>query len=273
MKIVRAALLCLPSLLVAFAACSPTEKVDPLPVATATATTEPTTPLPDAGPLPDGAPAKRTMTVRNPLGEGPANNLLLDGDFELSSSYGTGQYGWRMFAASGAGEVVMTVESGGLCHSGLSCVKLQKGVLMLGRGTAAAGGKAHVMSLYAKLPEGLPCGKISPIAIDCDSFTILKKAASDEAFSDGWCHYAGSFGASDSAVCLYIQNTLGEGETAILDSAVLGPADGTVPFKATPAYEPDAETLAEMARVRDLVRRTTPFGAVPGSLRPDPRAP
>src|SRR5262249_48889950 len=140
------------------------------------------------GTPPDDSPPVRTVSVRNPLGEGPANNLLLDGDFETSVSYGTGQYGWRMFDSSGSGEKPMNVETGGLCRSGLSCVKLHKGELMLGRGTAAALGKGHVMEAYTKVPDGVACAKVQVIAVECDSFGVLKAAKADKDLDNGWCH-------------------------------------------------------------------------------------
>lgn len=259
-KIVCAVLLLSPLSAAGFAGCGSRESVDPVPVPVTT--TEPTghddagTPPPDAAP-----PARRTVSIRNPMGDGPSNNLLLDGDFELSSSSGTGQYGWRMFNSNGSGEYAMTLETGGLCRTGLSCVKLEKGRLMLGRGTAAAGGKSHVMGLHARLSEGAGCNQVVVYAVECDSFQVLKKAIADEEVAHGWCHYTAAFDASPASVCMYLQNTLTEGQMAIIDSAILGPADGTVVLKTIASEPPSAETLAEMGRVRDYVRRTTRFGA------------
>ena len=57
-----------------------------------------------------------------------------------------------------------------------------------------------------------------------------------------------------------------DGQVALVDAAVLGPNDGTVPYKSTPDAEDaelTADTLATMASVRDLVRRTQPFGRPP----------
>lgn len=240
------------------AACSTAEVVEPAPVTTSTGTTT----TPDPGPGPTGTPPKRVVLLRNPLGA-PPNNLLVDGDFELSVSAGGGQYGWRMFDASGTGEVAMTVETGGLCRSGLTCVKLEKGRVMFGRGTSAPGGKGHVMGLYARVPEGADCKDIDLLAVDCDTFGVFKKAATEPELDGGWCHYTGTFGPSKSAVCFYIESSLEAGQVAVLDAAVLGPNDGTVPYKSTPdAVDAPigAATLTTMANLRDLVRRTTLFG-------------
>ncbi len=259
------------ALAMALSGCAPAETVSPVPTGTTTETTTETTTATTTTTPPDGSPAKRTVSLRNPLA-GPANNLLLDGDFELSTSYGTGQYGWRMFNANGTGEIPMTVETGGLCRTGLTCVKVQRGQLLLGRGTAAAGGKSHLMELWTKMPEGVGCSKVAVIAVECDTFSVLKQATADKDPEGGWCRHHGVFKASTSAVCLYIQTSLLPGDVALLDSGVLGPNDGTVTLKATESEPLDSDTLSRMANVRDYVRRTTPLGTpaitAPPALRP-----
>jgi len=245
-------------------ACGVSETVNPLSASTTTTTTptESTTTTDTTTP-PDGGPPKRTVSLRSPLA-GPAGNLLLDGDFELSSSYGTGQYGWRMFNANGTGELPMTVETGGLCRTGLTCAKFHKGELLFGRGTAAAYVKGHLMEMWAKMPEGVACAKISLIAVTCDTFAALKKATIDkEPDEDGWCHHHGTVPASSVSLCLYVQPSLADGEEALLDSAVLAPDDGTVPFKSTVDAPISEETLTRLSNLRDAITRTTPFGKPP----------
>jgi hypothetical protein len=257
-----AALVPAPAALGAFAGCGASEDVDPVPVPTAAP--EPT---PDAGPGPTGSPPKRTLLWRSPA-SGPANNLLFDGDFELSISPGGGQYGWRMFNAAGTTELAMAAETGGLCRSGLTCARFEKGQLLFGRGTAAPGGKGHVMSLYARLPDGVACKEIDLLAVDCDTFEVRKIAGTGPDLDGGFCHYGATFGPVVGAVCFYVSNTLDPGQVAVLDAAVLAPNDGTVPLQATPEGALDAEALATMARVRDLVRRTRPFGRPPVTAPP-----
>ncbi len=248
-------------------ACSLSETVSPVPVGTTTTTTEPTATTTST--IPDGSPPKRTVSLRSPL-PGPANNLLLDGDFELSTSYGTGQYGWRMFNSTGTGEIAMTVETGGLCRTGLTCVKVHKSQILLGRGTAAAAGKGHFLDLWAKMPEGVGCGKIDVIAVECDTFAILKNAVNDKDPVDGWCHHHATFEPATSSVCLYIQTSLAVDQEALLDSGVLGPDDGTITLSAAKPDPPDADTLARMSALRDYVSRTTPLGTSAGTA-PSPR--
>lgn len=253
-------------------ACADLETSSPAgPTTTSGTTTDttPTTTAPTTAPV-DPAVPERTMLLRNPVGE-PANNLLVDGDFELSTPYfGGGQYGIRMFSANGASELPMKVETGGLCRSGLTCLAIQKSQILLGRGTAAPGGKGHVLSMYAKVPPETPCNKVSPLAVECDTFDVLAQAKPDEDFSADWCRYEASFGPSKGAVCLYIQNSLLPDQVALIDAAVLAPNDGTVPYKSVKKPELAPETLAEMAHVRDLLRRTMPFGNTPPRARPLP---
>jgi len=238
-------------------ACSVDETVTPLSAGTTTTSVETTTTTTTTtGTPPEPGPAKRTVTVRSPLG-GPANNLLFDGDFEISVAGGTGQYGWRMFNSAGTGELPMTVETGGLCRTGLTCAKVHKSELLLGRGTAAANGKGHVMEVWAKLPADVGCNKLQAMAIDCDTFVVLKPTVAPKELEDGWCHYQGAFNQSHSAVCMYIQTSLAADQEALVDSAVIGPNDGTVPLKDTPVDPVDSDTLARMQTLADYVRRTT----------------
>lgn len=266
MRIGTASLLAMALSVLALAACADLETVNPAETTTTDTTTTDTTTTTDGTTTTTGEPPvpERTMLVRSPMGE-PAENLLVDGDFELSTAYfGGGQYGFRMFSANGASELRMEVETGGLCRSGLTCLKLKKGQILFGRGTAAADGKGHVLSMYAKVPPETPCNKVVPLAVECDTFDVLAKANPDEDFAMDWCHYQAAFPPSKSAVCMYIQNSLPTDQVALVDAAVLAPEEGGVPMKATPKAAVDASTLAEMAQVRDHIRRTMPFGKRPG---------
>jgi len=175
-----------------------------------------------------------------------------------------------MFNSTGTGEIAMTVETGGLCRTGLTCVKVHKSQILLGRGTAAAAGKGHFLDLWAKMPEGVGCGKIDVIAVECDTFAILKNAVNDTDPVDGWCHHHATFKPATSSVCLYIQTSLAVDQEALLDSGVLGPDDGTITLSAAKPEPLDSETLVRMANVRDYVRRTTQLGAPPVTA---PRSP
>lgn len=236
--------------------CADVEEINPVETSSTTSSTTTTIPEPE----PSAVTPKRTVFHRNPLGD-PANNLLVDGDFELSISAGGGQYGWRKFNSSGTSEIAMTAETGGLCRTGLTCARFKKGEIMFGRGTAAAFNKGHVMSVYARVPEGIACQKVNVIALECDTFKALKVSATEPELENGFCHYKDTFAPSSAAVCLYLTNTLPQDVIAIVDSAVLAPNDGTVPYQYVPEPDLPSETKLEMQNVRDLIVRTTVVGA------------
>src|SRR5690606_37838607 len=117
----------------------PDETLNPLGAQpTSTATTDPS----EGGAPPEG-PHVRDVVIRNPFG-GPSDNLLADGDFELSivPEGNSGQYGWIAFKQSGA-EQPLLAETGGLCKSGLRCGRLPKRSIVFGRGTSAANEAPH----------------------------------------------------------------------------------------------------------------------------------
>ncbi len=60
---------------------------------------------------------------------------------------------------------------------------------------------------------------------------------------------------------MYIETSLLPDQEALVDSALLGPNDGTVPLSSVAEEPVSSDTLARMANVRDLVLRTTRLGA------------
>src|SRR5262245_4991764 len=135
------------------------EAVEPAPTPSVPTTTA-TTP-------PEKKPVKRTVETRVPFG-GPAGNLLVDGDFEVSISFeGSGeQLAWIALTESG-GESYLRGETGGLCKSGLSCGVLESGVLLYGRGTAAKDA-AMDASIYMKPPAGRGCAIADIELVHCN---------------------------------------------------------------------------------------------------------
>lgn len=231
----------------------------------ATTTTSTTTSTTETSPD-GGATVKRTVMQRNPFGE-RANNHLIDGDFEMSTSIYGGQMGWRAFTKDGSGEIGLAVETGGLCHSGLRCAVMEPSTLILMRG-ASAKGKGNVASGWAKLPEGQSCSKIKPILIDCDTY-VLTKQLPVKGTIDGWCHYAAVIGDKQNATCVYVENSLAEGTTALLDSFVLGPDDGTIQPLSAEFWAPEADTMMRLETLKAHITATTPYGRKP----PPPRIP
>jgi hypothetical protein len=246
------------------AACGGTEeKLSPAPIEDAGADAAPPPPAPDAGTV------KRAVFDRNPFG-GRAGNLLADGDFELSTVPHAGaQLGWRAFSSDGSGLVDLATETGGLCHSGLRCAVLPSSTLLLLRGTSA-NGKGNVASGWAKVPEGSSCSVIRPILINCDSFAVGKVLVAKKKDAEGWCHYAVATTEQDQATCVYVDNTLPAGKTALLDAFVLAPDDGTLQPLEAEFWAPDAETAARLDRIRAHEIATTPFGRRPRRPSPTP---
>jgi hypothetical protein len=213
--------------------------------------------------LPDAGSAKRTVMTRSPFG-GPVANHLADGDFELSTSRGSGQYGSRAFSTgtSAGGEVDFAVETGGLCRSGLRCAIFAPKTALFLRGAAAPLGKGSLASFWAKVPAGKSCASVTALMVTCDTLASghTVKATSAQPDAAGWCSYGSRLAPSPSALCLYIQNKLTSDERALVDSAVLGPDDGTVLPLDAEFFVPTAELTSELESVRETIRKTTIVG-------------
>jgi hypothetical protein len=252
----RRALVLLAALAPALGGCAgvPSTTVDPVPVdGGGAAAVQNDGGTSDAGP---GAPVRRTVLERNPLG-GPAGNLLVDGDFEMSAIPaldGYSQLGWSAYDPS-FNQIPLLVETGGTCRTGLRCMILQANMEVYADG-AAAGGAGNLASLWAKPPPGAECGVIEPVIVTCyDGNTVVSLTPDPAPGSDGWCGYRASVGPSSQALCLYVQSTLAGAEAALVDSGVLAPDDGTVLPPAAGARAPSAEDSARIHGVVDAHRK------------------
>lgn len=251
------------------AACAADEQLAPVgsgAVVDAGSDAAPPPPPPPPPPPVDAGVVKRTVMMRNPFG-GPAGNHLADGDFEFSTSQYSGQLGWRAFSSDGSQDVAFATETGGLCRSGLRCAVMGPGMLFLLRGTSAKGDKGNIASGWAKGPDGMGCGAVRAVLINCDTFTVGKQLVGKKA-DDGWCHYTAAIGEQDTATCVYIDSNLKKDTTALVDAFVLGPDDGTVYPEAAEFWAPDAALVARLEAVRARVIATMPF-AKP-QVRPPP---
>lgn len=234
------------------------DAVSPVPVPAAPTAEAPTTPSsegpPAAAPL---GPKKRVILQENGFGL-PAENLLADGDFELSTVRGgyIPQLGWLGFDDNG--ERAVKAETGGLCRTGLRCGVLQPGLALLARGTAAPHMKRHLATVWAKPPEGSDCDVITIWALDGDTYAVVRKLKSAEGVpvEGPWCRYQGSLGGRDGPVLLYVDSTLPPDTVALIDSAVLAPDDGTVPSQlggvegVSPAQEARLQGIRKRLRDR-----------------------
>ncbi|MFO0547050.1 MAG: hypothetical protein U0271_01615 [Polyangiaceae bacterium] len=247
-------------------ACGPDERVDPAP--TATTTTDPGEG--GAPPVPTTPREKvREVYLRNPLG-GPIDNLLVDGDFELSivrDFEAGGQYGWGAFDASG-NVVVLHAETGGLCRTGLHCAVVPAKSVVLGRGASAPNGAANHASIFVKSrdPAKTDCQFGNFYMLFSDSFAVGKKLkASDAPDAEGYCEYSADIDPTSAGLWMYIE--LGS-TPVLLDSATLLAVPVAQPHpNAKPVDLGDPALTARLETLRERVRRRMPFG-LPASEPP-----
>jgi hypothetical protein len=221
------------------------------------------------GAEPEPEPAVRQVFVRNPIGL-PIDNLLADGDFELSivpEGEAGGQYGWIALRGNG-GTAPLLAETGGLCRSGLRCGRLPAGRILFGRGTAAPYELPHKASIWVKAaswkprpPAELaePCKSLADVyVLACDSFSVLATLRPAELPSaDGWCELRAEVAGSKRALCVYAE--IGS-EEVLLDHATLLAApeleNGPLPAPITPPKP----TTERMSLVREQLRARMPLG-------------
>ncbi len=227
------------------------------------------------GGAPDPGPKVRDVYHRNPIGL-PLDNLLADGDFELSivsAGQVGGQYGWRAFTSAGQ-PTMLNAETGGLCKSGLRCGRADALDVLLARGTAAPNGDAHVATIYAKPAAGgpdpaseEPCDLATAWVIRCDTFQTVDSFDPDPSpDADGWCRLSTESEPSTTALCVYVE--VGRWPL-LLDAATLLPKPPPMK-KIAPPRQPTAEQAARMAIVRERVRYSLTAGSK--SLPFDPEA-
>jgi hypothetical protein len=265
---IRALTFALASTALLSAACSE-EKLSPVGDSTSTSTTGSAGTGGDgAGGTTDPGPKVREVFYRNTVGS-PADNLLADGDFELSivSSPG-GQYGWLGFEENG-NPVNIGAETGGLCKSGLRCGRVPGDSILFARGTAAPGEVEHRASIWLKpVSEGpdpagnKPCELADVRALACDSFDQLERLDPAPApTADGWCEISGPVPASRKAICLYV---IVDQYDVIADAATLLPAPAQASVRPPPP-ELSPRERGRLAIVREHIRSRMMMGkdAVP----------
>jgi hypothetical protein len=197
---------------------------------------------------------KRTVEQRHPLGNvQAAENLLWDGDFELSSPFAD-QYPWFQGPPFGFGG--LDVRLGAACRSGLKCLSLKKkkAALAMGVGSTAP---ALSASVHVKLlGETKLCAEVtaalttlSPGSPDPDVGLAMEAEVPD---ASGTCHYAATVGGRADKVWLYVENDT-DGDVLVDDAVVLrAEATSTVKSLAAPLSGP---ALARLAAAKDDVRK------------------
>lgn len=252
------------------------EVIDPFTTPTST-TTVPTA-EPTGGAPPTPGPKVRDVYQRNPFGV-PPDNLLADGDFELSiTRQGTGQYGWRRIHN---GQLAPTpAETGGICKSGLRCGRIPSGDLLIATGTTAPDDAEHFASIWLKALEEppdakAPCELADVLIYSCGSGVgLVALTPSPQPDQNGWCQYQADVESSKVAICMYVD--VGDSDV-LVDNAVLVPAPSNSPSPPSPSPKPPLQMrpggAERMAGAIDLLRRTRRFGgpveAPPPFERPD----
>jgi len=219
--------------------------------------------------LPDnGEGVIRRVEVRNPLGT-PADNLLADGDFELSIVPGGAgvQYPW--FAIKGNGFAELAAETGGICRTGLRCGVLVDNLIMLGSGTSAGDGIGMEAAVWVKPEQDQGCDVMDAYVLTCSDFNVVAELEPDESPDPaGWCRYSTLVPAQNDSVCFYFDTeSMSSGQTALVDSATLLPTTASS-YKNYSKLAPSQALLARLAWVHDLIRRTKIYGRVERK-RPD----
>lgn len=215
-------------------------------------------------------PKVRDVFYRNTVGV-PFDNLLADGDLEMSIAPGDGQYGWLAFNGGGNPKVLLA-ETGGICKSGLRCGRSQANDVLFVRGTAAPNMSWHRASVWMKpVAEGPdldglhPCRLAEVRLVKCDNFNIGERLESADApTADGWCEISGPVEPSTRALCLYIEVDRWE---VLVDAATLLPGEDPGMRSPPPPMRPDQ--LARAAIVRENVRSRMTFSS--DSIPIDPK--
>lgn len=265
----RTALWCVALLAVAFAVGCGNDETVVDPVGGGAGGAAGSNALPDAGadaspPVADAGPVVRTVEQRDPFGHtSVADNLLVDGDFELTSA--NGQYGWIAFAAGAQADLVR--ETGGLCRSGVTCGVITPGTSLLAYG-AAPDKKSLQVTLYAKPPHP-DCDLLGVSLISCvdmvQSIAIVEPVALKPDAS-GWCEYQGVSSPMQQEPCLFLSSYAQTGERTLIDDASLVAADAPG-AKALAATVPSPALYHRIAEVLDWTSRHRRYGR-PAPSRP-----
>jgi len=222
----------------------------------------------DASPAIDAGPRVRTVENRNPFGDTAEHNLMVDGDFELTS--GQGQYGWVSYDGTGM-QATLLRETGGLCLSGVTCGILTSDADLLGYG-AAPRDKDIEVSVYTKPPIA-DCGLTQVLLIGCAGGAITNLASvpptTSEPDASGWCFHHAIAPPQELRPCLYVSSGAESGVPTLVDKASMLAADGSGSGSSSLASgPPSADTYSRVSRTLRAVHEHIPIGRGVPSLTP-----
>ncbi len=223
-----------------------------------------TQPLPDAAVLPDAAipaPASPTRTVghRSPFGDAfQANNLMVDGDFELTGR--TDQAPWIVFTTS---QQTLNYDTGGHCRSGVRCAVIAPGDALVGYMSSPAAEDAQIRA-YIK-PDSGHCADVQVLQVDLATNQTNGGAVSTTTTpaEDGWCFFTGKVPAlTYEQPALYIQlTTKAASKTAIIDQVSVLPVSVVPVHGITPPWVPPTpDVVAHIKATGDWLRAHRKFG-------------
>ncbi len=255
---------CLPAALlaaVALGACGSDEAASAVVVASADAgaadgaaadaTTDAESPPQEAG------PPVRTVETRSRFGTLDPDNLLLDGDFELSGPDAM-QYPWFQLTAA-------NVAVGMQCHSGLRCAHLDPGQFIMGvfvwpEGPVEASFYAHIQG---KSCDSEAIGELTSTAnyLGAPQPTVLN-ADSPGPDKNGYCHYSATAplptDTGSSFWVLIIADHKSATGPVVVDDAVVRAASGSTSNLHAVSGPPTAEAAEIVQRARDAFAKRPP---------------
>lgn len=208
----------------------------------------------------EAGPPIRSIEQRNPFGEAREDNLMVDGDFELTS--GSGQYGWLGFAAGQQGNLLR--ETGGLCRSGLTCGILTSDIDFLGNGTAPKD-QSFDVSIYTK-PPFADCGITQVLLLACTgAVTNIGNIAqvpptTSEPDESGWCLHQANVPPQVVRPCLWVTSAAGSGTRTLVDQASIVAVKGKSSASTLAAVPPSPETYDRISRALRSMHDRMPIG-------------
>jgi hypothetical protein len=211
-----------------------------------------------------GAPV-RTVGKRNPFGHTQiADNLVADGDFELTGRYG--QMPWQIYSDQGQG--VLNYETGGRCLSGVRCLKIAPREQAVGFVASPKTGRMSV-SIAARALSG-KCSDARVAMLDLERQETQEWITISGPDETGWCRANATLpGIAGGAPVLYLELAPEAKEPVIFDDAVVLPAPPAEKRALSSGPKVSRATMMRFARIAEWIKVTRVYGRVPA--RPEGR--
>ena len=214
--------------------------------------------VPEAG-VPAPAAPTRTIGHRSPFGDAfQANNLMVDGDFELTGR--TDQAPWIVFTNS---QQALDYETGGHCRSGIRCAIIVPGAALIGYMATPAVEDAEIRA-YVK-PDSGKCSDAQIFEFDLvtNNTAGSAQATTSQPADDGWCFFTGKApNLAYEQPALYIQlASNAKSKTLIVDQvSVLPLSVAPVHGITMPFVPPSPEIRARIENASNYLRTHRKYG-------------